>query len=154
MGRLVNMTLIRILAICVAILVVIVISIGILYRSDSPGLTTQETDSGVDASGSPTLTNKNVGVPNEPTSAKVFSLDIVNPPVSEVVTRESTIVISGLTRQDAVITVDQYVVEPDINGLFQYVVDLSEGINYIEVIASISTGEQKKTMLVVGYVPQ
>ena len=86
------------------------------------------------------------------TEAELF-LQLVNPEELEVITEKSSIEIVGRTRVDAVVTVNDTFVEPDSDGLFSSVVELEEGPNIIEVIASITSGRQTDLVLVVTYIP-
>ena len=78
---------------------------------------------------------------------------MVNPEAFEVITEKSSIEIVGRTRVDAIVTVNDTVVEPDNDGLFSSVVEMEVGPNIIEVIASIASGEQTDLVLVVTYAP-
>ena len=94
----------------------------------------------------------------EPTAEPVdadseFTLELLEPDDLEVITEESRIEVVGSTRVDAVITINDTVVEPDGDGLFSLGVDLEEGPNLIEIIASVASGEQLDLVLVVIYLP-
>ena len=78
-------------------------------------------------------------------------LQLVNPPEVEVFVSESPINVVGRTRVDAVVSVNDTLVEPDIDGEFSLIVDLEEGPNIIEIVASVASGEQKDLVLVVVY---
>ena len=54
---------------------------------------------------------------------------------------------------DAVVTINDTVVEPNIDGQFSLTVDLEDGPNIIEVVASVASGEQLDLVLVVFYLP-
>ena len=82
-----------------------------------------------------------------------FFLQLIDPQGEEVITEERTIDVVGRTRVDAVVTVNDSLIEPDSDGLFMSNVDLEEGPNIIEVIASVASGEQEELILVVIYVP-
>jgi hypothetical protein len=83
-----------------------------------------------------------------------FPLEVIEPAVLDLVVKKSQINIRGRTRPDALVTVNDYVLEPDIEGYFQQAVDLAPGLNIIEVIASIASGEQGLLVLAVGYFPE
>ena len=51
------------------------------------------------------------------------------------------------------ITVNDTVVEPDVDGRFESTVALEVGANIIEVVVSVVTGEQQDLVLVVIYAP-
>ncbi len=94
----------------------------------------------------------------EPTPAPAdaeseLTLELLEPEDLEVITEEPRIEIVGSTRIDAVVTINDTVVEPDGDGLFSLGVDLEEGPNLIEIVASVASGEQKDLVLVVVYLP-
>lgn len=82
-----------------------------------------------------------------------LNLNLVSPENTEVITEEPSIEIVGATRVDAVVTINDTVVEPDGDGLFSLRVDLDEGPNLIEIVASVASGEQKDLVLVVIFLP-
>ena len=86
------------------------------------------------------------------TEAEHF-LQLVDPEELEIITEEPNIQVVGRTRVDAVVTVNDAIVEPDSDGLFASTVELEEGPNVIEVISSVSSGEQKDLVLVAIYLP-
>ena len=51
------------------------------------------------------------------------------------------------------VTVNDTLVEPDIDGAFSLNVDLEVGPNIIEVVTSVASGEQEGLVLVVIYLP-
>ena len=86
------------------------------------------------------------------TEGELF-LQLLNPANVEVITEMSSIEVIGRTRIDAVVTVNDSVVEPDIDGRFTSAVQLEEGPNIIEVVTSVASGEQIDLVLVVIYIP-
>ncbi len=103
----------------------------------------------------PTATPTPTPVPT-PTSTPApeeFVLHIVEPAEAETLTANPTLFVSGRTRVDAVVTVNDTFVDPDIDGIFSAEIPLDEGPNIIEVVASIATGEELSTVLVVIYEP-
>ena len=80
-------------------------------------------------------------------------LRLVSPVSTEVVVNQSSIEIIGRTRVDALVTVGDYVIEPDIEGWFRQEMELDPGANIIEVIVSVANGEEKSQVLAVIYVP-
>jgi len=82
-----------------------------------------------------------------------LTLELLIPKELEVITEESRIFLVGSTRVDAVVTINDTEVEPDGDGLFSLGVDLEEGPNLIEIVASVASGEQKDLVLVVIYIP-
>ena len=107
----------------------------------------------------PTLEATAIPVPDPtavPADAELepgLTLELLEPEELEVITEESTIDIVGATRVDAIVTINDTVVEPDGDGIFSLSVDLEEGPNLIEIIASVASGEQKDLVLVVIYLP-
>ena len=80
-------------------------------------------------------------------------LRLVSPINTEIVVNQSSIEVIGRTRVDALVTVGDYVIEPDIEGWFQQEMQLDPGANIIEVIVSVASGEEKAQVLAVIYVP-
>ena len=70
-------------------------------------------------------------------------LQMVSPLETEVLTSEPSLDIVGRTRIDAFVTINDTVVELGIDGQFSLGIDLEEGPNIIEVVASVARGEQK-----------
>ena len=81
---------------------------------------------------------------NDPLGSVMF-LDIIMPqpePDEDIIfTMEPTIVVAGWTRVDAAVTVGDQFLEVDENGRFESTVDLVEGPNRVEVLASVASGE-------------
>ena len=86
------------------------------------------------------------------TEGELF-LQLLNPAEEEVITESPSIEVVGRTRIDAVVTVNDSVVEPDGDGRFASTVQLEEGPNIIEVVTSVASGEQIDLVLVVIYIP-
>jgi len=80
-------------------------------------------------------------------------LHLVSPISTEVVVNQSSIEVIGRTRVDALVTVRDYAIEPDIEGWFRQEIQLDPGANIIEVIVSVANGEEKSQVLAVIYVP-
>ena len=78
---------------------------------------------------------------------------MISPEETEAFVQEPNIKVVGRTRVDAVITVNDTVVEPDVEGGFESTVALEVGANIIEVVVSVVTGEQQDLVLVVIYAP-
>ena len=78
---------------------------------------------------------------------------MIQPEATEIFIQESSINVVGRTRVDAVITVNDIVLEPDIDGRFETTVVLEIGANIIEVVVSVLSGEQEDLVLVVIYLP-
>lgn len=66
----------------------------------------------------------------------------------------SKLTVVGRTRVDAAVSVNDNLVEPDLEGRFRQVVDLEVGANVIEIVVSNASGEQKGLVLTVIYLPQ
>ena len=101
----------------------------------------------------PTPTPAPTATPTATPSPDDFVLHIVEPVEAETLTANPTLLVSGRTRVDAVVTVNDTFVDPDIDGRFSAEIPLDEGPNIIEVVASIATGEELSTVLVVIYEP-
>ncbi|MCH7656339.1 MAG: hypothetical protein IIC95_10230 [Chloroflexi bacterium] len=101
----------------------------------------------------PTPTATPVPTPTSTPAPEDFVLHIIEPVAEETLTTNPTLLVSGRTRVDAVVSVNDTFVEPDINGLFSTELTLDDGPNIVEVVASISTGEQLSVVLVVIYEP-
>nr|MBC8279216.1 hypothetical protein [Chloroflexota bacterium] len=82
-----------------------------------------------------------------------FFLQLVEPAETEVFTDSASFSVLGRTRVDAVVTINDTIVEPNIDGEFSLDMTLEEGPNIIEVVASVATGEQKDLVLVAIYIP-
>lgn len=80
-----------------------------------------------------------------------FFLQLVEPIGTEIFTDKESLKVVGRTRVDAVVTINDTVVEPNIDGEFDLEVDLELGPNIIEVVASIANGEQEALLLVAIY---
>ncbi len=105
------------------------------------------------ATATPTATPTPVPTPTSTPAPEDFVLHIVEPVEAETLTANPTLFVSGRTRVDAVVTVNDTFVDPDIDGVFSAEIPLDEGPNIIEVVASIATGEELSTVLVVIYEP-
>jgi len=82
-----------------------------------------------------------------------FFLKINNPEQSEVIVATDTILIAGETSVDAAVSVGEEFVDINLDGTFEKVVVLEDGINVIEIVASISSGEQYNQVITVIYTP-
>ena len=86
------------------------------------------------------------------TEGELF-LQLVEPAEAEVFTNVGSMDVVGRTRVDAMVTINDTIVEPNIDGEFSLSMALEEGPNIIEVVASIASGEQMDLVLVAVYVP-
>ena len=79
-------------------------------------------------------------------------MQITNLP-KETVVRTSTIPISGITAQDAIVSVNGVLVDVDDVGRFTATVSLQEAPNVIEVVASDFRGNKVTAVLTMIYIP-
>ncbi|MCH8893278.1 MAG: hypothetical protein J4N75_07525 [Chloroflexi bacterium] len=86
------------------------------------------------------------------TEGELF-LQLISPSETEVFTDVDSLSVAGRTRVDAVVTINDAIVEPDIDGEFSLDVPLEEGPNIIEVVVSVASGEQLDLVLVAIYLP-
>jgi len=82
-----------------------------------------------------------------------FFLELESPESLDSVVTQPSIAITARTRIDALVTVNQDPVEPDMDGRFSHEVQLNPGHNLVEILASTSEGEQKALILAVIYTP-
>lgn len=101
----------------------------------------------------PTLVPTLAPTPTQVATEGELFLQLLNPAEDAVITEIPSIEVIGRTRIDAVVTINDAVVEPDIDGRFSSTVQLEEGPNIIEVLASVASGEQIDLVLVVIYIP-
>lgn len=83
----------------------------------------------------------------------VFVLHIDQPVEAETISETANVTIVGRTRADAAITVGDTFLTPDIDGIFSIDLTLAEGVNVIEVVASIANGEELSEVLTILYLP-
>ena len=98
----------------------------------------------------PTVTPTPTATP-DPTGE--FFLSIEEPETIESIVAEASITIVGRTRIDAAVSVNDIFAEVDEDGRFRVPMELEEGPNIIEVVASVGTGEELVEILVVIYSP-
>ena len=101
----------------------------------------------------PTATPTLVPTPTPTPAPAEFVLQIVEPVSLETISNTDTITITGRSRADAAITVNDQFATPDLDGIFTTEVTLAIGANIIEVVASISTGEELSQVLTIIYFP-
>ena len=89
----------------------------------------------------------------DPLGAGTFFLEIINPPQDEIVVDSPSLTLRGRTRADAVVSIDDLIVEPDVDGIFTTTVTLSEGPNIIEIVASVASAEPLDRVLAIIYAP-
>ena len=82
-----------------------------------------------------------------------FFLEITSPEQSEVIVDSDSITVAGKTTVDAMVSVNDAFVEINMEGAFESTVQLEEGVNLIEVVASIASDEQLDQVITVIYAP-
>ena len=82
----------------------------------------------------------------------ILALEISTPQDESVVT-SATIVVSGTTEANAIVSVNGVLADVDDKGQFGTTITLEEGPNYIEVLASDYEGNETCKSLSVIYVP-
>ena len=80
-------------------------------------------------------------------------LEMTSPESSEMFVTQSSFEFTGRTSVDALLTVNDQVLEVDEQGRFALNVQLEEGPNVVEVVASNTNGEQFDEVLLVIYEP-
>lgn len=92
--------------------------------------------------------------PSPGPSSQALSLEISQPSDGAEVST-SPVTVSGMTTPEAVVSVsvneDLEIADVDQNGTFSVTVDLEEGPNLIEVIASDAFGNVKTSSIVINY---
>lgn len=83
----------------------------------------------------------------------VLFLEMLSPVTDELFVTQSSYEFTGRTTVDAVLSVNDTVLEVDEEGRFAFAMDLEEGPNVIEVVASNAQGEQFDEVLLVIYEP-
>jgi len=78
----------------------------------------------------------------------------VTEPLDETTVYVADLVVKGQTEPDAVVSVNEAVVDVDAEGKFSTTVTLEEGPNLIEVLASDCEGNEGSVTLTVIYVKQ
>ncbi len=80
-------------------------------------------------------------------------LEMISPDTDELFVTQSSYEFSGRTTVDALVSVNDHVLEVDEQGRFSFSMDLEDGPNVIEVVASNTLGEQFDEVLLVIYEP-
>jgi len=119
------------------------VALGIVYlavtsRGQDPGLATSPKDDSQTQPGSGT-------------DLTLLTLD--TPSSLELVVDEPSLAIQGSIRQDALLTIGNDIVEPNLEGRFSHTVGLEPGHNLVEILASTSSGEKNSLILAVIYSP-
>jgi hypothetical protein len=134
------------------LLVLVVLSVVAYYRLGGEETAVQTNAPTEVASSSTQTIPATVSPPIVATTGELF-LRLTGPAELEVVTETESMTVSGQTRVDALVTINDTTVEPNIDGEFSLELALDEGPNIIEVVASVASGEQKDIVLVAVYTP-
>jgi hypothetical protein len=86
-------------------------------------------------------------------AAASFFLELIEPSSLEIVVTEPDLIIGGRSLADALITVNDQIIVPDIDGLFGALVTLEPGPNLIEIVGSTFSGETGGLILTAVYLP-
>lgn len=101
----------------------------------------------------PTVTPTPFPTPTVSSVGTEFFLELLTPTELEIITTDATLLVSGRTRVDAVVTINDDVASPDADGRFQTTVALELGANIIEVVASVASNEQDSIVITAVYLP-
>ena len=91
--------------------------------------------------------------PTQAATAGGLFLQLAEPSEVEVFTDTASMTVAGRIRVDAMVTINDTLVEPNIDGEFSVDMALEEGPNIIELVASVAGGEQMNLVLAAIYVP-
>jgi len=80
-------------------------------------------------------------------------LRINSPEQPEVIVETDSVKITGETSIDAAVSIGQEFIDVNLDGTFEKIVNLEDGINMIEVVASVSSGQQYNQVITVIYAP-
>lgn len=108
-------------------------------------------DQQVNASGTATATPTSEEAVAQATG-ELF-LEMISPTTDELFVSESSFEFSGRTTVDALLSVNDSLLEIDEEGRFIFSMDLEEGPNVVEVVASNAFGEQYDEVILVIYEP-
>ena len=101
----------------------------------------------------PTFTPTPFPTPTVSSIGTEFFLELLTPTELEIITTDATLVVSGRTRVDAVVTINDEVAIPDAGGRFEATIALEFGANIIEVVASVASNEQDSIVITAVYLP-
>ena len=87
-----------------------------------------------------------------PPPIKLF-IDLIEPLDNSVISSES-LVLSGRSSPDATISVNGLIIDNDEDGNFTTTINLIEGINLLEIIASDVVGDQETMVITIAYIPE
>ena len=143
----------RIIAASLAFGMLLLVACGGGGDEEAPVQTVGPTATSVAAPATPTETPSIAPSPTPLATEGDFFLQLVEPPETEIFTDAASLTVVGRTRVDALVTINDTIVEPNIDGEFSLDVALEAGPNIIEVVASVASGEQMDLVLVVIYLP-
>jgi hypothetical protein len=135
--------------ILVLVLLVSLLITGIAYFAINSGEEPTDLPADNQAQSGSTPLPTTSSTPNSTSESLLLTLE--TPTSLTVVVKEPSFIIRGKTRADALLTIDNETVEPDINGQFTHRISLDPGHNIVEIIASTSSGEQNDLVLAVIY---
>ena len=92
--------------------------------------------------------------PVEKVTIEPFYLEILNPEANQIIITEPNIAVVGRTRIDALVTINDTIVDIGIDGEFRKVIPLEIGPNIIEIVASTESDEESSRVFSVIYTPQ
>ena len=120
--------------------------------NDGPGAAAQvvEEKSETDDSAQAVITEPG---PEQDQFDGTFFLKVLSPSEDTVLIESSTFTVSGETRVDATVSVNDDLIDVDENGVFSALVTLEEGPNIVEVVASVEAEEQS-AVLTIFYLPE
>jgi hypothetical protein len=101
----------------------------------------------------PTLTPTPFPTPTVSSVGTEFFLELLTPTELEIITTDAMLVVSGRTRVDAVVTINDDIASPGADGRFEATVALEVGANIIEVVASVASNEQDSIVITAVYLP-
>lgn len=94
------------------------------------------------------LASQGLSVPSPPAGISLT----VTEPQDNTITDVNTIEVKGCTNPEAVVSINEVMTTADANGNFTVAVNLEEGPNVIEVVASDEDGNQAEASLIVTFV--
>ena len=104
------------------------------------------------AAATPSATLARVAPPAASASSPALILKVIGP-ADETVVNASSITVAGQSSPGAVVSVDGALADIDAQGNFRHTVQLDEGPNILEIVASDDSGKQVSAVLRVIYEP-
>lgn len=80
-------------------------------------------------------------------------LEIISPAEDVVFVEASTFILTARTVIDAAVSINDDLVDIDEDGILELELTLEEGPNLVEVVTSLSSGEEKSAVLTIFYLP-